>query len=262
VAKRVKDKRVLKLIRAFLNAGVMENGLVSPTREGTPQGGPLSPFLSNIVLDDLDRELERRDLRFVRYADDCNIYVRSERAGHRVMESITRFITSKLKLKVNQEKSAVGRPADRKFLGFRIRGHAEPKRCLAPQAKDRFKIRVRELTARSQGRGIKTVIERLARYLRGWLAYYGHCQTASVLQELLSWIRRRLRCMIWKQWKRPKTRYRKLRKRGISHIMAAQAAGSPKGPWRLSHSPALDIAFPAAHFRALGLPDLTCRAQA
>ncbi len=262
VAKRVKDKRVLKLTRAFLCAGVMENGLVSPTEEGTPQGGPISPFLSNIVLDDLDKELERRGLRFVRYADDCNIYVRSERAGHRVMESIARFITRKLKLKVNQEKSAVGRPAERKFLGFRLIGRQEPKRGIAPQAIERFKARVRELTGRSQGRSLKQVIEKLGQYLRGWLAYFGFCQTPSTLRDLESWIRRRLRCLMWKQWKRGRTRYKRLRNRGIDHVMAAQAAGSPRGLWRLSHSPALDIAFPAAYFRSLGLPTLAPRQPA
>ncbi len=193
MAKRVSDKRVLKLLRAFLNAGVMENGLVSPVDEGTPQGGALSPLLSNLVLDELDRELERRGHRFVRYADDCNIYVRSERAGQRVMESVTRFIRQRLKLKVNQEKSAVARPQERKFLGFSFTRNREPKRRIAPQAMARFKERVRELTRRTQGVSLEQRIDPLGRYLLGWRNYFGFCQTPRVLAGLDSWIRRRLR---------------------------------------------------------------------
>ena len=209
VAERVADKRMLKLIRAFLEAGVMEDGLVSPVDEGTPQGGPLSPLLSNLVLDELDRELERRGHHFVRYADDCNIYVGSERAGQRVMESITRFITHRLKLKVNQAKSAVARPG---------------------------------LT-----------------YLRGGLGYFGDCQTPSVLHSLESWLRRRLRSVVWKQWKRGRTRFRELRKRGVSQELAAQTAGSPHGPWRIANSPALSIALSNAYFAELGLPPMVVR---
>ena len=181
IAKRVEDKRLLKLIRAFLNAGVMENGLVSPSVEGTPQGGPLSPLLSNLVLDELDRELERRGHRFVRYADDCNIYVRSERAGQRVMESVTRFITQKLKLKVNEAKSAVARPQERKFLGFSFTAGPEVKRVIAPKALDRFKRRIREITRRAKGVSIETTIEELAPYMRGWRSYFGFCETPEVL---------------------------------------------------------------------------------
>ena len=181
IAKRVEDKRLLKLIRAFLNAGVMENGLVSPSVEGTPQGGPLSPLLSNLVLDELDRELERRGHRFVRYADDCNIYVRSERAGQRVMESITRFITQKLKLKVNEAKSAVARPQERKFLGFSFTAGPEVKRVIAPKALDRFKQRIREITRRAKGVSMKTTMEELAPYMRGWRGYFGFCETPEVL---------------------------------------------------------------------------------
>src|SRR5215831_6819150 len=177
VAKRVEDKRLLKLIRAFLNAGVMENGLVSPSVEGTPQGGPLSPLLSNLVLDELDRELERRGHRFVRYADDSNIYVRSERAGQRVMTSVTRFITQRLKLKVNEAKSAVGRPQERKFLGFSFTAGPEAKRVIAPKALDRFKHRIREITRRAKGASIETTIEELAPYMRGWRNYFGFCET-------------------------------------------------------------------------------------
>src|SRR6266498_628878 len=238
IAKRVEDKRLLKLIRAFLNAGVMENGLVSPSVEGTPQGGPLSPLLSNLVLDELDRELERRGHRFVRYADDCNIYVRSERAGQRVMESVTRFITQHLKLKVNEAKSAVARPQERKFLGFSFTAGPDIKRRIAPKALLRCKQRVRELTRRTRGISLQQMTKELASYLRGWKSYFGFSQTPSVLQKLEAWMRRRLRSVIWKQWKRSKVRYVRLRQRNIGHDLAAQTAGSPHGPWRLANSPA------------------------
>ena len=214
IAERVSDKRLLKLIRAFLCAGVMEDGLVSPVDEGTPQGGPLSPLLSNIVLDEFDREVERRGLRFARYADDCNIYVRSRRAGLRVMESITRFIITKLKLKVNEQKSAVARPWGRKFLGFSFTSAGVPKRRIAPKAVARFKERVRGLTRRTRGVSIERMAEDLARYLRGWIGYFGKCETPSVLQGLEMWLRHRLRSAIWKQWKRGKVRFAELRKRG------------------------------------------------
>jgi RNA-directed DNA polymerase len=256
VAKRVSDKQMLKLIRAFLNAGVMENGLVSSSEEGTPQGGPLSPLLSNLMLDDLDRELTRRGLRFVRYADDCNIYVRSRRAGERVMASVCHFITGKLKLKVNQAKSAVARPWDRKFLGFSFTAHREPKRRIAPKSLLRFKKRVRELTKRNRGVSWQRMVAQLRRYLTGWRAYFGFCQTPSVLQHLDSWIRRRLRCFQWKQWKRGKTRFVELRKRGASKLQAATTAGSSRGPWHLSRSPTLNLALPGAYFDSLGLPRL------
>jgi RNA-directed DNA polymerase len=201
VAKRVSDKRLLKLIRGFLNAGVMENGLVSPTDEGTPQGGPLSPLLSNLLLDELDRELQRRGLRFARYADDCNIYVGSERAGQRVMQSITRFLTTKLRLKVNESKSAVARPWERKFLGFSLTNGAVPKRAIAPKALLRFRERVRELTRRNRGISLERMIAELARYLQGWRAYFGFSQLPSVLRDLDSWVRRRLRNVVWHQWR-------------------------------------------------------------
>jgi RNA-directed DNA polymerase len=256
VAKRVDDKRVLKLIRAFLNAGVMENGLVSSLEEGTPQGGPLSPLLSNLMLDDLDRELERRGLRFVRYADDCNIYVRSRRAGERVMQSITRFITGKLKLKVNESKSAVARPAERKFLGFSFTSGKQAKRRIAPKSLLRFKKRVRELTKRNRGVSLERMVEQLRLYLTGWRGYFGFCQTPSVLQSLDSWIRRRLRCFQWKQWRRGTTRFAELRKRGVGQDLAAQTAGSSRGLWHISRSPALSIALPGAYFDSLGLPTL------
>jgi len=256
VAKRVEDKRLLGLIRAFLNAGVMENGLVNPSEEGTPQGGPLSPLLSNLMLDDLDKELERRGLRFVRYADDCNIYARSFRAGQRVMQSITRFITGKLKLKVNESKSAVARPAARKFLGFSFTSGKQPKRRIAPKSLLRFKKRIRELTKRNRGVSLERMVAELRRYLTGWRGYFGHCETPSVLRNLDSWIRRRLRCFQWKQWKRGTTRFAELRKRGVGKDLAAQTAGSSRGLWHLSRSPALSIALPNAYFDSLGLPHL------
>src|SRR5438309_6875348 len=256
VAARVTDKRVLKLIRAFLTAGVMEDGLVSPVDEGTPQGGPLSPLLSNLVLDVLDRELERRGHRFVRYADDSNIYVGSERAGLRVMESVTRFITHCLKLKVNQAKSAVAQPGQRKFLGFSFTSEREPRRRIAPKAIARFKERIREQTRRTRGISLALMVKQIATYLRGWLGYFGDCQTPSVLQRLEAWLRRRLRSVVWKQWKRGRTRFRELRKRGVGQDLAAQTAGSPHGPWRIANSPALAIALPNAYFAGHGLPSM------
>ena len=257
IAERISDKRVLKLIRRFLQAGVMENGLVSPVDEGTPQGGPLSPLLSNIVLDELDRELERRGHRHVRYADDCNVYVRSQRAGERVMESITRFLTTKLKLKVNQAKSAVAQPGSRKFLGFSFTWDKEPRRRIAPKAILRFKERVRELTRRTRGVSIERMAKDLAQYLRGWIGYFGKCQTPSVLARLETWLRRRLRSVIWKQWKRGKVRFAELRKRGVGKDLAATTAGSAHGPWHLANSPALTLALPNAYFNSLGIPHLT-----
>jgi RNA-directed DNA polymerase len=257
LATRIRDKRMLKLIRAFLTAGVMEEGLVSPVDEGTPQGGPLSPLLSNIVLDELDQELEKRGHRFVRYADDCNIYVRSPRAGERVMASISDFIHRKLKLKVNTAKSAVDRPSKRKFLGFSFT--AQAKRRIAPKAIQRYKERIRELTRRTRGVSIETMAEQLAVYLRGWKGYFGRCETPSVLVQLEQWTRRRLRSVVWKQWKRGSVRFAELRQRGIGVDLAARTAGSAHGPWRLANSPALSIALPNAYFDSLGLPPLVER---
>ena len=257
VARRVSDKRMLKLIRSFLTAGVMELGLVSAIEEGTPQGGPWSPLLSNLVLDEFDRELEKRGHRFVRYADDCNIYVRSERAGLRVMESVTQFLTQRLKLKVNAEKSAVARPGRRKFLGFSIGHGKEGKRRIAPKALQRFKRKARELTSRTRGKSIEQIVKELASYLRGWKSYFGFCQTPSVLGRLDQWIRRRLRSIVWKQWKRGRIRYRNLRTRGVGSNLAARTAGSAHGPWRIADSPALHIALPNAYFDALALPRLS-----
>ena len=259
IAKRVKDKRVLKLIRGYLNAGVMENGLVSPMDKGTPQGGPLSPLLSNLVLDELDRELERRGHRFARYADDCNIYVQSERAGQRVMASLTSFLTQRLRLKVNAAKSGVARPWKRKFLGFSFTANKEPKRRIALEAIKRFKRRICQLTRRTRGVSIEQMVEELGQYVTGWLGYFGFCQTPSVLRFLESWMRRRLRNFIWKQWKRGRRRNAALRALGGSHDLAAQTAGSNHGPWRISRSPALSYAFPNAYFASLGLPKLAVR---
>ena len=256
IAKRVEDKRVLGLIRAFLNAGVMEDGLVSPTVEGTPQGGPLSPLLSNIVLDELDRELEARKLRFVRYADDCNIYVRTERAGQRVMESVKRFITKRLKLKVNEAKSAVARPQQRKFLGFSFTDGPEVRRRIAPKAIERFKDRVREITGWAKGVSMETMMATLAPYLRGWRGYFGFCETPEVLKDLDGWVRRRLRSAQWRQWKTRRRRRAALIQLGVRGQLAASTAGSTRGPWYLARTKALCFALPNAYFRSRGLPSL------
>jgi len=235
----------------------MEDGLVSPVDEGTPQGGPLSPLLSNLVLDEFDRELERRGHRFARYADDCNIYVRSRRAGERVMESLKRLITRQLKLKVNESKSAVAEPKERKFLGFSFTSGESPRRRIAPKAVQRFKERVRELTRRTRGISIERMAKELTLYLRGWIGYFGKCQTPSVLKSLEEWMRHRLRSVIWKQWKRGTVRYKELRNRGVDSALAAKTAGSAHGPWRLAISPGLALALPNAYFDSLGIPKLT-----
>src|SRR6266403_164781 len=256
IAKRIEDKRLLKLIRAFLNAGVMENGLVSPSVEGTPQGGPLSPLLSNLVLDELDRELEYRGHRFVRYADDSNIYVRSERAGQRVMKGITQFITQKLKLKVNEAKSAVARPQERKFLGFSFTDGPEIKRTIAPKALERFKQRIRKVTLRAKGVSLETTIAELASYLRGWRSYFGFCETPYVLIQLTRWVRLRLRAAIWRQWKTPRRRRAALLELGVRPRLASNTAGSGLGPWYLAKAKALSVGLSNAHFKSLGLPSL------
>src|ERR1700756_1139747 len=256
IAKRVEDKQLLKLIRAFLNAGVMENGLVSPSVEGTPQGGPLSPLLSNLVLDELDRELECRGHRFVRYADDCNIYVRSERAGQRVMQSITRFIKQKLKLKVNEAKSAVARPQERKFLGFSFTAGPDIKRTIAPKSLERFKRRIREITRRAKGVSIKTTMEELVTYMRGWRGDFGFCERDEVLLALTRWVRLRLRAALWRQWKTPRRRRAALVALGVSGWAARNPAGSGRGPWYLARSRALSTGLSNAYFKSLGLPSL------
>lgn len=238
---RISDSRVLKLIRAYLNAGVMENGLATPSEEGVPQGGPLSPLLSNIVLDELDKELERRGHAFVRYADDCNIYVRSETAGRRVMESVSQFITRKLKLRVNQDKSAVDRPSGRKFLGF-VFSQKKTTVLVTPKAIKRFKDRIRELT----GRGVSVVrmIERLNTHLRGWAGYFGHAQDYWTFRDLDSWIRRRLRSQSWRAWRTPRKRYRELTRRGVTAYDATLLVRYRQSPWRASRMPAMHRALP------------------
>jgi RNA-directed DNA polymerase len=252
VARRVEDKRLLKLIRAFLNSGVMIDGLAEATPEGTPQGGPLSPLLSNLLLDDLDRELEARGLRFARYADDCNIYVKSKRAGERVLQSVTRWLAKKLRLTVNQSKSAVDRPWKRKFLGFTFT--LQRKRAIAPASKAKFKKRIRQLTKRNRGSSLQRVVNELRSYLLGWRGYFRSCQTPSVLRDFDSWIHRRLRCYAWKQWKTGSRRFAELRRLGIGKDLAAQTAGSRKRYWHISRSPALNMALSRALLIGLGLP--------
>jgi len=259
IAKRVRDKRLLKLIRAFLNAGVMENGLVSPSVEGTPQGGPLSPLLSNLVLDELDRELERRGHRFVRYADDSNIYVRSEQAGQRVMKSITRFIVQKLKLKVNEKKSAVARPQQRKFLGFRVTDGSVIRRTIAPKAVERFKERIREITKQAKSGSLAQTMKVLAPYMRGWRGYFGFCETPGLLIQLTRWVRLRLRAALWRQWKTQRRRRAMLLQLGVRGALAKTTAASSRGPWHLAHSKALSIALSNAYFRSRGFPSLFAR---
>jgi RNA-directed DNA polymerase len=257
IAKRVEDKRMLKLIRAFLYAGIMERGLVSPSAEGTRQGGPLVPLLSNLLLDDLDKELERRGRRFVRHADDCNIYVRSRRAGERVMHSITRFITDQFRLQVNASKSAVARPAERKFLRFKLTSGRPPTRRIAPKSLWRFKERIRELTKRNRGVSLVQMVADLCRYLTGWRNYFGFCQTPSMFPILDSWLRRRLRCFQWKHGESRRTHFAEFRPRGVGKDLAAQTAGSSRELWHVSRSLALSIALPGAYFDALGLPRLS-----
>jgi len=252
VRKRVSDCRVVQLIHRYLRAGVLIDDVIYETEEGTPQGGPLSPLLANLLLDELDRELERRGHRFVRYADDCNIYVGSVQAGERVLESVTRFLSSRLQLKVNEAKSAVGRPWERTFLGFTF--DRRLRRKVSLKALKAMKERVREKTWRTLGRRLQVTIDDLRRYLVGWKAYFSFAEVRSVLKELDSWIRRRLRCYLWKQWGR--RGYRELRLRGVSRDLAWNTSKSAHGPWRLSRSPALAIALPGKYFAALGLPQL------
>src|SRR5499427_1678928 len=255
VAARVSDRRVLRLIRGYLTAGVLDGGLFEESREGTPQGGPLSPLLSNLVLDELDHELDRRGHRFVRYADDCNIYVRSEKAGRRVMASLTRFIEGRLKLQINAEKSAVSRPWQRSFLGFTVKDDPLFRRGIADTAVARFKRRVRELTGRHRGVSLERMIGELVQYLRGWAGYFSFSQSYE-LPSLDGWIRRRLRCVAWVQWKTRGQRYRELRRLKVPERSASAAIFSPKGPWRLSFSEALHRGFTKARFRRLGLPQM------
>lgn len=250
VEARVPDWRVRRLIRRYLAAGMACGEVYLPRSEGTPQGGPLSPLLANLLLDELDRELEARGHRFVRYADDCNIYVGSRRAGLRVMNSISRFLTGQLKLKVNEAKSAVAKPYERSFLGFSIvRGG---KTSVSAKARERLKAKIREVTGRNRGCSLRRVISELATYLRGWKAYFRVATARSNLRELNSWMMRKLRCYLWKQWGR--RGYRELRKRGVSRDLAWNTSKSAHGPWRISRSPALSIALPTRYFVDLGLP--------
>ena len=254
VKQRITDKRVLRLINSFLKSGVEINGKYEQTTEGTPQGGPLSPLLANLLLDDLDKELERRGHRFSRYADDCNIYVRSKRAGHRVLESITRFLESKLKLEVNEKKSAVDRPWKRVFLGFTFT-HKPPFRIkVADKSLDKLKEKVRHLTRRTRGNSLTTIISELRIYLGGWKGYFGLSEVTHNLKNTDKWIRRKLRCYLWKQWGR--RGYRELKNRGITTSLAWNTAKSAHGPWRISRSPALSFALPTRFFTSLGLPNL------
>ncbi len=253
LGQRIADKRMCWIIRRFLQAGVMEEGFIKPTTEGAAQGGPLSPILSNLVLDELDKELERRGLRFVRYADDANVYVRSERAAANAFENLIGFIEGKLKLKVNRAKSAVDRPWKRKFLGFSFTPGKDAKRRIAPKALAKAKERIRELTRRGRA-DFQAIMAGLRRYLIGWLGYFRFCQTPSVLEALEVWTRRRLRSLIWRQWKRGKTRFTELVKRGADRQEAAKLAGSSDGPWHISRTPLMHQIFPKPWFASHGLP--------
>src|SRR5215467_9645188 len=254
LAPRLTDKRALKLIRAYLQGGILDDGLTTRPTEGTPQGAPLSPFLSNVVLDELDKELEARGHRFCRYADDSNIYVRSARAGARVMASISRFITQRLKLKGNGEKSAVDRPWNRSCLGCSFTGGKLPKRRkIAPKALARCKAQVKALTRRNQGRSLQRVITTLSDYLRGWIGYFAFCQTPAGLRDLDGWIRHRLRCLQWKHWKIYRRRKAELIKRGVPPTLAHTTAWSAKGPWKISHTPGVRMAFNNQLFDRMGL---------
>ena len=261
IGERIRDKRVMKLIGMYLRAGaVMGEGVIVPRKEGTPQGGPLSPLLSNIYLDELDKELEQRGHRFVRYADDCNIYVKSERAGQRVKENVTRWIEKKLKLKVNEQKSAVDEVPKRKFLGFSlITIKDDVKIVVARSSLKRLKKEIRRLTCRTRGWEISRIINVLNRYLRGWLGYYGICQNSGIFRQIDGWIRRRLRAIIWKQWKSCQRRRNGLISRGVNKLKATKAAGSSKGAWRMSHTQAMNVAFPIAYFHELNLQSLVKR---
>jgi len=256
VARRVRDKRVLRLIRRYLRAGMMEGGVVSPRREGTPQGGPLSPLLSNILLDELDRELERRGHLFARYADDCNVYVRSKRAGERVMASLERFLRDRLRLQINRDKSAVARPWSRSFLGYTVTTHRQPKLKVAPTSVKRLKEKLRALFRRGRGRSLYHVCRELGPVIRGWVAYYRLSEVKASFEMLDQWLRRKLRCIIWRQWKEPRTRVKKLVKRGIGRVRAYTSAFNGRGPWWNAGASHTNRAIPTSYLRKSGLISL------
>lgn len=257
IARKVKDKRVLLLIRRYLQAGVMENGLITASVEGTPQGGPLSPLLSNILLDDLDKELEKRGLAFCRYADDCNIYVKSKRAGERILGSVTSFLERKLKLKVNEEKSAVARPWDRKFLGYSMTVQLKPRLKVAEASVRRLREKLKEAFHRGQGRNLGRFIEQeLNPVLRGWGNYFILSETRGVFEELDGWIRRRLRQTLWKQWKQGRTRAANLMKQGMAKDRAFKSSGNGRGAWWNSGASHMNEAYPKSYFDQVGLISL------
>lgn len=257
LAKDIEDKRLLRLIRRYLQAGILENGLITVPTRGSPQGGPLSPFLSNVVLDEWDKELEARGHCFVRYGDDSQLFVKSHRAGERVMASATRFITERLKLRVNESKSAVDVPSNRQFLGFTLTaGRHKHRRKIAPKSLLRFKAKVRRLTNRHWGISMDERIDRLSKYLRGWRSYFGFAQATTVLRDLDSWVRRRLRCAQWSQWKTYNRRKAELHRLGVPYRLAQLTAWSAKGAWTVCHSPAVQLALPSRYFDDAGLPKL------
>jgi RNA-directed DNA polymerase len=256
LSKKIDDGRVLCLIRRYLEAGMMAEGIVSPRIEGTPQGGPLSPLLSNILLTELDRELERRGHAFCRYADDCNIYVRSQQAGERVMASLTRFLADTLKLTVNVAKSAVAAPKERKFLGYSLTWHQAPRLRIAPASYQRLEGKIREVLKGARGRSLTAVIAELNPILRGWVAYFRLTETKKALEELDGWIRRKLRCILWRQWKRPSTRATNLMKAGLTEARAWRSACNQRGPWWNSGASHMNAAFPKSFFDRLGLVSL------
>jgi len=256
VARRVKDERVLKLIRRYLEAGLMEGGVASARREGTPQGGPLSPLLSNILLTDLDRELERRGHRFCRYADDCNVYVGSQRAGQRVMAAITGFLEQRLKLKVNAAKSAVARPWQRKFLGYSMTWHRKPKLKIAQPSRERLAEKVRQRLRRARGHSLKQIIEQLNPVLRGWVVYFRLTDVKGVLEDFDGWLRHKLRALLWRQWKRNHTRAKKLMQAGLTELRAWQSATNGHGPWWNGGASHMNAAYPKSWFDRMGLVSL------
>ena len=256
VARRVGDKRLLRLIRRYLEAGIMIEGVVSPREEGTPQGGPLSPLLSNILLDDLDKELERRGHRFCRYADDCNVYVKSKAAGDRVMESIARFLGKRLRLTMNRDKSAVDRPWNRKFLGYTMTPHRRPKLKVAPGSVKRVKAHIREIVRKGRGRSLAKVIGEITPFLRGWVAYFRLSQVKNVFEEMDQWIRRKMRLILWRQWKRPRTRAKKMIRLGIDRARAYPSAYNGRGPWWNAGASHMNAAVPAKWLQHQGFMSL------